>query len=380
MEEINFIRPEELYNRNTGESKVRYNSYDGGKRFIPVVDDEDGVPRTLVVTTHAKLVTMRDGGKLIAGALYRITDYQCTTTQEGTQSAGHQFDIVLLALSENKLAEEGWAMEHPTDVYDVTFQGNYHNPITVRKCYIYCIDIENNRYNIVDCETLLGISGTNGDGEDFIIDEINKTCDATLYGVDNLNEENLTYNYFQNSKLEAWKVWYCLDNDKSRFAWADATNGKGVIYRLIDEWNNDVPYDFKNIQFVRPMTDGEYDLNGENTWAYTFNAYNADEGICYDATMINGIKIDDGETCCKNNYFTVMTNPSQRKLNYGIVYCVFSIENGGYYEAHGLCNITGSSSFVRCFNVTSYFGSPNSLIEDGAQSIYIHDEKVLTES
>lgn len=26
--------------------------------------------------------------------------------------------------------------------------------------------------------------------------------------------------------------------------------GKGVIYRMIDEWNNDCPYDFKNIIYV----------------------------------------------------------------------------------------------------------------------------------
>ena len=57
--------------------------------------------------------------------------------------------------------------------------------------------------------------------------------------------------YFANSDLNAWKIWYCLDNDTNRFAWADATNGKGVIYRMIDEWSNDVPYDFKNIQFAR---------------------------------------------------------------------------------------------------------------------------------
>lgn len=57
--------------------------------------------------------------------------------------------------------------------------------------------------------------------------------------------------YFANSDLNAWKIWYCFDNDTTRFDWADATNGKGVIYRMIDEWNNDVPYDFKNIQFYR---------------------------------------------------------------------------------------------------------------------------------
>ncbi len=56
--------------------------------------------------------------------------------------------------------------------------------------------------------------------------------------------------YFANSKLEAWKLKYCLDNDTSRFAWADEVNGKGVIYRMIDEFNNDVPYDFKNIRYL----------------------------------------------------------------------------------------------------------------------------------
>ena len=57
--------------------------------------------------------------------------------------------------------------------------------------------------------------------------------------------------YFSGCNLSVWKIWYCLDNDTTRFAWADATNGKGVIYRMIDEFNNDVPYDFKNIQFYR---------------------------------------------------------------------------------------------------------------------------------
>lgn len=57
--------------------------------------------------------------------------------------------------------------------------------------------------------------------------------------------------YFDDSKLEAWELKYCLDNDASRFAWADETNGKGVVYWLKDEFNNECPYDFKNIQFIR---------------------------------------------------------------------------------------------------------------------------------
>jgi hypothetical protein len=44
---------------------------------------------------------------------------------------------------------------------------------------------------------------------------------------------------------------YCLDNDTTRFEWADANNGKGVIYWMRDEFGNEAPYDFKNIQFTK---------------------------------------------------------------------------------------------------------------------------------
>lgn len=52
-------------------------------------------------------------------------------------------------------------------------------------------------------------------------------------------------NYFHN--ISAWQLWYCLDNDATRFSWANTDNGKGVIYRMIDGKGNDLPYDFKNI-------------------------------------------------------------------------------------------------------------------------------------
>ena len=77
--------------------------------------------------------------------------------------------------------------------------------------------------------------------------------------------------YFANSNLSAWQIWYCLDNDTTRFTWADATNGKGVIYRMIDEWGNECGYDFKNIMYVRykliaPVYQGDsvYYIRGAN--------------------------------------------------------------------------------------------------------------------
>lgn len=292
----------------------------------------------MIEVTWQELKNKRDAGELIPGCLYRITDYQCTTTQENTKSAGHQFDIVLLALSENKLAEEGRAMEHPTDVYDVTFSDG-----VTKKCYWYYADryyddgddVWYEKYHIVDVNTKLGtvIEDVVLSTDRYIeINEDEKTINMLRAPSHYLATPDLTYNYFQNSNLSAWKVWYCLDNNKSRFAWADDSvdegtlafittidrkgnmrklyrdstddlnnlfawngegvlfpsysasqtpstgdtlysrdgnvigtvnsftpgyegtglpNGRGVIYRLIDEWGNDVPYDFKNIQYVQ---------------------------------------------------------------------------------------------------------------------------------
>lgn len=63
--------------------------------------------------------------------------------------------------------------------------------------------------------------------------------------------EGDTYFSSNGANLSAWKVWYAIDNDATRFTWADSENGRGVVYRLIDEWDNDLPYDFKGVQFKR---------------------------------------------------------------------------------------------------------------------------------
>ncbi|MBD5240574.1 MAG: hypothetical protein HDS59_00595 [Barnesiella sp.] len=75
-----------------------------------------------------------------------------------------------------------------------------------------------------------------------------------------VRSERDTDGYFSDSHLESWRVWYCLDNDTNRFAWADSENGRGVIYRMVDEWGNDCPYDFKNIVFKRYYCGG-YNLD-----------------------------------------------------------------------------------------------------------------------
>lgn len=159
--------------------------------------------------TWQELKNLRDNSQLSAGSLYRITDYQCTTAQRDTRSAGNQFDIIVLALTNNTLSEQAWAALHEGDTY------------------------------------------------------------------------------FANSNLSAWKLWYCLDNDTTRFAWADNSsgNGRGIIYRMIDEFNNDVPYDFKNIQFKDPIDSS--DTNYYYTFASKRGANNTDLSLSITSRIYN---------------------------------------------------------------------------------------------
>ena len=167
--------------------------------------------------TYAELKALRDAGGLLVGRKYRITDYVTTTTQTDTRSAGHAFDIIVVADDESTLNENARAILH------------------------------------------------NGD------------------------------TYFKDCKLNAWELKYCLDNDTTRFAWADATNGKGVIWWMKDEWDNECYYDFKNIQYKRYKVtsvaqnltncgyvgryigiygnteDAGLTTNSEFKWVYTFN-------------------------------------------------------------------------------------------------------------
>lgn len=50
--------------------------------------------------------------------------------------------------------------------------------------------------------------------------------------------------------IRAWEIWYDIANNTLKYDWCSPT-GTGVIYRMIDELGNDIPYDFKNIQFAR---------------------------------------------------------------------------------------------------------------------------------
>ena len=130
------------------------------------------------------------------------------------------------------------------------------------------------QYRITDYECTTSAENTSVGGHAF---DIIVTADSSS----KLNENaraarNSSYtDYAPDAKPEAWELKYCLDNDTTRFAWADSTNGKGVIFYMKDEHNNSAGYDFKSIQFLR------YALKlADATADYT----PTDTGLVYDAS------------------------------------------------------------------------------------------------
>lgn len=101
--------------------------------------------------------------------------------------------------------------------------------------------------------------------------------------------------YFATQNVGAWQIWYDINNDTTKYNWAvtDGT-GKGVIYRMIDERQNDLPYDFKNIQFYRDKTLKKYaciasQMKIEDGYYYTFTTTQGTDVSKYgDMSLLTG--------------------------------------------------------------------------------------------
>lgn len=91
--------------------------------------------------------------------------------------------------------------------------------------------------------------------------------------------------YFLNSDLDAWIIYYSFDNDSTNYPVDDTC--KGYIYRMIDEYNNDVNFDFKNIKLaVSATTVHNISEVNPNDETYTFSYF-------YLFSYVNSTSIED---------------------------------------------------------------------------------------
>lgn len=208
------------------------------KRVLKEVLDKESEGKEgeedITETSYSDLKTLRDNGQLIPGHLYRITDYVTTTIQEGTRSAGHQFDIIVQAITENVISEDARAIQHkfeiPKEAYNVTsetdlihFGEEEYQGVVYQRYTTLDMDIINGYYlidfnNINDANPEKGYKST-------IYCNYYVVDGDYLNGLDEGEVVAFKQNvhelfYFSNSNLAAWKLKYCLDNDTDRFAWA----------------------------------------------------------------------------------------------------------------------------------------------------------------
>lgn len=76
-------------------------------QIVDAINDGGSLSDLILPVTYEELRDLRDQELLIPGVRYRITDFVTTTSQEGTVSAGHQYDLIVQALEAGKLSEVG---------------------------------------------------------------------------------------------------------------------------------------------------------------------------------------------------------------------------------------------------------------------------------
>lgn len=275
-----------------------------------VTTDVVSVANRPVKATYKELVLMSEYGQLSPGVKYQLTDYECIVTDSHYKSAGHRFDLIITANTpyllnhecsvthhdftdelkqkEDELNElqdlihniaDGEYISEKIAIYKSKLEelNNHINELKDQKDQLenredFDYDNENDAYELAVIESKLEESYNeceqltvtldlyidikdyidNGDDEYLheLLDELNEKLNIKQEGYWDLEEES---EYFRYCNLNVWKVWYVLYNswyDNEIYCeWYDDYDGKGkgVIYRMIDEYNNDVGYDFKNI-------------------------------------------------------------------------------------------------------------------------------------
>lgn len=292
------------------------------------------IPQTMVEITYSELKSLRDNGQLAPGCWYRITDYETTTSQYNTQSAGHLFDIIVLALDNKTLSEEAFACHSERDIKlqgmkMVTVNGSeQHVNNLIRKSYLdgeyegevyYAFTIENNT-NVGFYLKSLEEEPTTSTVFIFLSDGTPTTIQGNPTSVVSLSEfasqsgftveiTDIVHGYFAFSKLEAWKIWYCLDNDASRFMWAKLSDGEKRVYPNFegptgrrDERHDMSEYGLCAWRFVDRETYYLYTFNDNPKIGDHFIASVAPAGIVVSASS-ESITLEGGFTYTRNSSY-----------------------------------------------------------------------------
>lgn len=365
--------------------------------------------------TYEHLINLRNNKELKPNTLYRITDYVTTTSQVNTKSANHQFDILVTALTENTLSEnakaclhdnddyfarhnaklEAWEIKYCIDNDSDRFQWVSNNVdsslVTINESlvdgfvfknpfsydYIMSVDSNSQTYDVEGNELFYEYGReTNPDGLE------NQLCiyksDAELWEEEGADYDDKFFYYgteiIDGVEYDKWRK-SCPDNYDGELIWTDNSPnvqgrkyfltkkvtknsnlikkniGTGIIYYMKDEFNNECPYDFKNIMFY---------IKNYDDYFYTFSWIN-EYGVVEDLSVRQDLMADDG--FCYGTYNNKILPYYNRegyayplqKLNSNVIICTYDWSDGIYYGCYN--NIFG----MNCYNNILGYGCYNNI-------------------
>ena len=218
----------------------------------------------VVSTTYAELKALRDTSGLSVGTWYRITDYDTTVyNNANARAAGHPFDVLVMATDVNQLSEDAKAVHSARDT-----EGYFAHANLAAWKLKYSLDNDSAKF-----------AWASDGGEKWIVTlpELG-AMDLTLVSTNDSTYEGFPYKFASNVQGMAVEVYFAhlelqegeafIPNVIYIAAMGQAmTNqfpvteivhenqapGKGVIWEMVDEYNNLCSYDFKNVQFKRSL-------------------------------------------------------------------------------------------------------------------------------
>ena len=218
----------------------------------------------VVSTTYAELKALRDTSGLSIGTWYRITDYDTTVyNNANARAAGHPFDVLVMATDVNQLSEDAKAVHSARDT-----EGYFAHANLAAWKLKYSLDNDSAKF-----------AWASDGGEKWIVTlpELG-AMDLTPVSTNDSTYEGFPYKFASNVQGMAVEVYFAhlelqegeafIPNVIYIAAMGQAmTNqfpvteivheyqapGKGVIWEMVDEYNNLCSYDFKNVQFKRSL-------------------------------------------------------------------------------------------------------------------------------
>lgn len=149
------------------------------------------------------------------------------------------------------------------------------------------------KYRIIDYITVTSQTNTRSAGKlfDVVVTALteNTLDESASCCTTNRTNSSLPSNETSLWHPEKWKIKYSIDVNTNTQYWANKTGHTGVIYWMQDEFGNEAPYDFKNIQYaawkyinktkltyanVASFSDSNMSVcstAASTTWRYTFN-------------------------------------------------------------------------------------------------------------